>query len=528
MPRKNGNGMEVSRDPLLVLMAPPANESAEEKEVRIRNEKVAIARNAEIEEMLRLERVAAKKRGCIRVLLLGQSESGKSTTLKNFQLAFAPNAFRAERVSWTRIIYLNLVRSINTIIRAVSPELLGTNKSTLSSPSTSTLPSPISPLDRSHADFPLPPTAQSSAMTPSLSSSSQIPIDYTALFADLSALEGLEERLQRQLIPPDEPFPQYPANTNANGGGAGKRYTSHGEFFVYSTTGWKTAFSMLRGRGSLESRSSIDRRASVGADNGGRGGGGGDDVVGVLLEKKRAMIVLWRDERVRRALRRSSRIRLDDSAAFYLDNIDRIVQRYYEPSDDDVIRARLRTVGVQEHIIVHERQLTRDMASEWRMYDVGGTRSERAAWIPYFEHMNAIIFLAPISAFNQVLDEDRDRNRLEDSFGLYKKIVSSKLLAKVQIVLFLNKVDLFRRMINHQGISFSKYVPSYGNRPNEVESIMKYLKAKFKEISRDHSPAARTFFSYFTSVVDTQSTAVTLQIVREGIIRTNLKNADMI
>ena len=34
-----------------------------------------------------------------------------------------------------------------------------------------------------------------------------------------------------------------------------------------------------------------------------------------------------------------------------MNDIDRIASREYEPSDDDVVRARLRTLGVQEHKI---------------------------------------------------------------------------------------------------------------------------------------------------------------------------------
>lgn len=38
----------------------------------------------------------------------------------------------------------------------------------------------------------------------------------------------------------------------------------------------------------------------------------------------------------------------------YLDNVDRIARSGYEPSDNDVLRARLRTLGVQEHELVFE------------------------------------------------------------------------------------------------------------------------------------------------------------------------------
>jgi hypothetical protein len=35
----------------------------------------------------------------------------------------------------------------------------------------------------------------------------------------------------------------------------------------------------------------------------------------------------------------------------FLNDVERIASRSYEPSDDDVVRARLRTLGVQEYKI---------------------------------------------------------------------------------------------------------------------------------------------------------------------------------
>ena len=35
-----------------------------------------------------------------------------------------------------------------------------------------------------------------------------------------------------------------------------------------------------------------------------------------------------------------------------------------------------------------------------------------ATWVPFFDDVNAIIFLAPISSFDQTLVEDRSANRL--------------------------------------------------------------------------------------------------------------------
>lgn len=85
-------------------------------------------------------------------------------------------------------------------------------------------------------------------------------------------------------------------------------------------------------------------------------------------------------------------------------------------------------------------------------------RNQRHAWASFFDSVDAIIFLAPISAFNQVLSEDPRVNRVADSLHLFRAICANKLLANVNIVLFLNKVRLFF-------FSFDS-----GNRVDRVES----------------------------------------------------------
>ena len=39
----------------------------------------------------------------------------------------------------------------------------------------------------------------------------------------------------------------------------------------------------------------------------------------------------------------------------FLNDVKRVAARDYQPSDDDVVRARLRTMGVQEHRFIFEK-----------------------------------------------------------------------------------------------------------------------------------------------------------------------------
>src|SRR5258708_2434471 len=70
-------------DPLSAALVPPPNETASERELRVKAELDAKKVSDSIDDMLHQERNEKKKlRPEVNVLLLGQSESGKSTTLK--------------------------------------------------------------------------------------------------------------------------------------------------------------------------------------------------------------------------------------------------------------------------------------------------------------------------------------------------------------------------------------------------------------------------------------------------------------
>lgn len=73
----------ISPDPLTAALQPPPNESPEDRDKRIQDELDAKRVSELIDEQLHKERSERKKvRSEVSVLLLGQSESGKSTTLK--------------------------------------------------------------------------------------------------------------------------------------------------------------------------------------------------------------------------------------------------------------------------------------------------------------------------------------------------------------------------------------------------------------------------------------------------------------
>nr|KAF6420383.1 G protein subunit alpha transducin 1 [Molossus molossus] len=94
-----------------------------------------------------------------------------------------------------------------------------------------------------------------------------------------------------------------------------------------------------------------------------------------------------------------------------------------------------------------------------RMFDVGGQRSERKKWIHCFEGVTCIIFIAALSAYDMVLVEDDEVNRMHESLHLFNSICNHRYFATTSIVLFLNKKDVFSEKIKkaHLSICFPDY-----------------------------------------------------------------------
>ncbi|TFK31874.1 heterotrimeric G protein alpha subunit, partial [Crucibulum laeve] len=479
-------------DPFWEIMQPPPNETPAQMTARQKRERDDQRESDRIDEQIKQDRAALKKeKNIVKLLLLGQSESGKSTTLKNFRMRYAQSDWEKERNGWRAVVQLNVVRTIMTIRRVVEAELNG--------------------------DAP----ADSEDDQPMVNSGGEDDVmkftdRHQLLMIRLAPLLGVEAELKRRLgagseevQPSSTPLSATPFDEPEEMEAYRRRVP---EFSVRS---WKEV--LLPEAGSSSSTLDLDSCT--------------DTIAGCKDDMK----ALWEDKAVKVALKRR-KLQLPDSAGFFLNDLDRIATRDYTVTDDDIVRARLRTVGIQEHRLIFKQGpwdtpryslAGKESGWEWRIFDVGGCRTLRSAWLPYFDNVNVIIFLSPVSVFDQRLEEDSRVNRLEDSILLWTSICSTRLLSKTQLILFLNKCDLLRRKLK-RGVKVNQFLPSYGDRPNEVIPVVKYLREKFKDIQKQCSPEARSVYIYPTTVTDTAATGITLESVRDGVLRENLAASQLI
>ncbi|RDB21671.1 Guanine nucleotide-binding protein alpha-2 subunit [Hypsizygus marmoreus] len=396
------------------------------------------------ERLVEHKKVLEKKKNSIQILLLGQSESGKSSVLKNFQLAFAPKRFEEERIVWKTIVQLNLIRSVKTILESLQSEWESTDD-----PETS-----------------------------------QLNRNLRRIRLGLSPLLFVESNIL-QLI--------------SSG--------SHKYRDVYVRPGcdWKAVLKSRVMQAADGARNKRRSRNPMTKEY---------DPTSILAASKDDIMFLWNDPGVQAVLRKQG-IRIEDMPGFFLNDIARIADINYVPTDRDIMRARIRSLGVEEHHFIVEKGL--GVGSDIYVTDVGGRRSQRPKWISYFEHIQTIVFLAPL-AFNQTLEEAPEVNRLEDSLTLWQDICRNRLLANATLIVFFNKKDILSATLA-TGVMVNKYVPSFGDRPNEVAAVTKYFCDKFRAYHRKLSPFPRTFMFYETSAIDTSSMAALLVRVRETILR---------
>jgi guanine nucleotide-binding protein G(i) subunit alpha len=134
------------------------------------------------------------------------------------------------------------------------------------------------------------------------------------------------------------------------------------------------------------------------------------------------------------------------------------------------------------------------------MFDVGGQRSERKKWIHCFENVTSIIFCVALSEYDQVLLEESSQvstslcalkdpklikfqNRMMESLVLFDSVVNSRWFMRTSIILFLNKIDLFKTKLAKSPLS--NYFPDYSG-GNDVSRAAKYLLWRFNQVNRAH------------------------------------------
>jgi len=236
---------------------------------------------------------------------------------------------------------------------------------------------------------------------------------------------------------------------------------------------------------------------------------------------------LWNDGGMQATWKQRANFQVQDALKYYMEHIDRISSDKWVPKDDDILRSRVRTTGIQEESYVID-------GVEFAIFDVGGQRNERKKWIHCFDQVTAVIFVAAISEYNQVLYEDNQMNRIDEALLLFEEICNSKWFKQTSMILFLNKRDLFAeklievpftgngRFPDFKGPHVVPGTPSADPTTEEFKKCYDAATTYLHDLFISRNKQSKEIYSHITCATDTKNIEVVFNACKDIILKQNL------
>ena len=238
---------------------------------------------------------------------------------------------------------------------------------------------------------------------------------------------------------------------------------------------------------------------------------GNSNDVEITEELGTLMTRIWKDKGVQLCFSRSREYQLCDSAGYFLNKISTVSDPQYVPTQQDILKTQVRTTGIVQTQFSYK-------SLRFKIYDVGGQRSERKKWLHCFEDVSAVIFCVALSEYDLVLREDSRVNRMVESMKLYNSVCNNQWFRNTSMILFLNKKDLFKEKIlkTPLNVCFEDYI---GN--NTYEEAAAYIEGTYANLSEN---GRREVYTHLTCATDTIHIQLVFDDVVDVIIGKNLNS----
>jgi GTPase SAR1 family protein len=190
------------------------------------------------------------------------------------------------------------------------------------------------------------------------------------------------------------------------------------------------------------------------------------------------------------------------------------------PSVSDCVSVRVRTSGIVEEQFIIDKIV-------FNVFDVGGQRAERRKWIHSFDNVTAVIFVTAISEYDQVLFEDRNKNRLEEALELFEEICNSRWFLKNPLMLFLNKKDLFEQkfLIEKVPLNVSGKFPTAPDTNDDLKRAIDWITSQF--LKKRKSPD-KDIYTHVTTATDPHNVRAVFDVCRNVILKKSLANSGFV
>jgi len=489
---------------------------------------VKYAKHKSIEKQLANDVKARSKVPILKLLLLGTGESGKSTIVKQMKILHHHGFTKEEEEFYKHLIFRNLLDGVALMVHVIKenhidlpedtmsainnfkswyhiylerrPATIRTKYTTATTASLSYSPTPTPPLSPNHS----PPTTntitsqqQQQQKSNTMTSAG---IDFTRLsITDTSSSSSAGSFNSNSAATTDNAYLSASLNSSSTNGGGGANNNT-----TTTTTTTTTTNNRDYNRKSTHTRSNSDNGANTIFNV---------QDFGIPPIITNYISIIWSDPVVQtEVMQRAQRYHINESTQYYLNEVKRIGKTTYLPTNMDILKSRATTNGVVETDFK-----VADVI--FRIVDVAGQRGERKKWINFFDDVTAIIFVAAINEYDQTLVEDNCTNRLQESLNLFDQVCNDKTFPNTSIILFMNKIDLFREKLKRISIKtcFSEYKDD-----QSYEKSSNYIKNSFLTKKRGQNTSKHIYY-HFTCATDTKSFEAVFNSVQDIIISKTLE-----
>lgn len=106
---------------------------------------------------------------------------------------------------------------------------------------------------------------------------------------------------------------------------------------------------------------------------------------------------------------------------------------------------------------------------------------------------------------------------MHEAMMLFESLVNGEWFKRKPIILFLNKIDLFKKKL---GISpISSHFPDYTNSDNDFDAAARFFADRFRGLNRVPD---REIYVHYTNATDTTLLKATMDSVQDMVIQKNL------
>jgi len=241
-----------------------------------------------------------------------------------------------------------------------------------------------------------------------------------------------------------------------------------------------------------------------------------DDTAKIESSNVHHFKALWADKAIQRAYEHRNKFQLPDSALYYFERLDVISAPAYIPTEQDILRTRVKTSGIVVNDFLVE-------GNEFKMIDVGGQRNERKKWIACFEGVTAVLFIGVLSEYDLVLSEDDTMNRMVETLTLFEEICNSPFFVKTAMILMLNKRDSFLEKMERQvPLTLCPLFKDYTG-PNTYEAGVALIQDTFHAKAKN-----KLIYTHITCATDTNNMKVVFEAVKDIVIRAALNEVGLL